>query len=363
MNKLQVIEGQLTLKDPEKSLVYLYCATKDGIRIFSSDPNSRQTWELAHSALPGSFVSTMTFDHNNPGTIYAAIHDGGIFRSEDFGETWSEKSSGLTNKDVWDMSLSHDSKQLYVGTLPAALFRSNDSGDSWERIESFDKVDSASDWWFPSPALEPHTLVVAVDPRDSSRIYAGVEQGGFYRSDDMGDTWKDAGSGLGVDLPLDPHNIALHPKDPEIVYLAHGDGVYVSNDHGDNFRQINQGLTEWTYMSPLAINAERPELIFTASGRGTPPTWVKSPNGCDAGIFRSRNGGESWDRVRSGFPETLRGNATAIALDPKAGSSFVYVGTTDGEVYQSPDEGDNWVRIISGIPPIIKKTWITLLKK
>ena len=198
----------------------------------------------------------------------------------------------------------------------------------------------------------------------SDQRLEGIEQGGFYRSDDMGKTWTDIGSGLDKELPLDPHLIVPHPGDSNKIYLAHGDGVYLSDDRGANFRKISEGLGECKYISPLIVSDHKPSLLYTAGGKGTPPEWAKNPLGVDAGIFRSRDSGDTWQRLQNGLPEHLHGNVTAMAIDYQEGRTFLYMGTTDGEVFQSTDEGESWIKIIDNIPPIIKKTWAhSLLKK
>ncbi len=351
----------LTLADSGQKRARLLIGTLEGVLAYESEAGTRSDWKHVHTGLENSFISTLAVDHNNPGTIYAGAYHQGVFRSDDFGITWKEVNTGLTVKDVWSLALSPDSKELYAGTQPPAVFKSIDRGDSWNKLESFSNTESSKDWHFFAAMGHSggHVLVLQVDPTNSSRVYAGVEQGGLHRSDNKGTSWEDIGFGLTEKRnTLDPHGFALNPLQPNTVYLADNNfGVSRSDDSGLNFKEKRTGIGDWTYMSPLIIHPTKPNILFVGGSRKPPQAWPKEQNFEDGALFRSEDSSESWKRIGNGLPSILTSTISALELDVIDGSSFLYCGTTGGEVYRSQDMGENWKKIISGVPSITKWGW------
>ncbi len=350
----------LTIQDGEQQRARLLVGTRSGVLVYESEAANRSEWEHVRTALADSFISTLAVDHNSPGTIYAGAYDQGVYRSDDFGLTWREANRGLTTRDVWSLALSHDSKELYAGMQPPAVLKSVDGGNSWNRLDSFNDIVSSKHWnWFaPMGHSGGHVLVLLVDPTKSSRIYAGVEQGGLHRSDDMGASWEDIGFGLTDQRDrLDPHGFAISPLHSNTVYMTDNVGVSRSDDYGMNFKRVGSGLEEWAYMSPLLIHPTNPNLLFVGGSKKPPQIWPKESNFADGALFRSRNNGEGWKKVGKGLPSILTATISALELEVINGMTFLYCGTTGGEIYQSLDLGENWKRIISGLPSITKWGW------
>ena len=350
----------LTILDGGQQLARLLVGTLNGVFVFESEAGTRFEWEHVHTALANSFISTLVVDRNSPSTIYAGAYHQGVYRTDDFGVTWRAINSGLTVKDVWSLALSHDSMELYAGTQPPAIFKSIDKGASWNELESFSKIESSKHWrWFaPLGHSGGHVLVLLVDPTKSSRIYAGVEQGGLHRSDDKGASWQDIGFGLS-DLRnmVDPHGFVLNPLQPNIVYLADNVGVSRSHDSGMNFNGMRKGLGDWSYMSPLLIHPTNPNILFVGGSKNPPQVWPKEQNFADGALFCSEDGSETWKKMGNGLPSILTSTISGLELEVFNGMTFIYCGTTSGEVYQSLDMGENWKKIISGVPSITKWGW------
>ena len=350
----------LTIPDGERERARLLLGTINGVFVFDSEASTRSDWEHVHTALKESFISTLAVDLNSPGTVYVGAYHQDVFRSNDFGITWRAINNGLTTKDIWSLALSHDSKELYAGTQPPALFKSIDGGNTWVELESFSKIESSRHWhWFARLGHSGgHVLVLLVDPTNSYRIYAGVEQGGLHRSNDKGASWEDIGFGLADQRnSVDPHGFVLNPLQPKISYLADNNGVSRSSDSGMNFDGMRNGLGEWMYMSPLLIHPTNPDLVFVGGSKKPPQIWSNEENFADGGLFRSEDGCETWKKIENGLPSILTSTISALELEVINGRTDIYCGNTDGEVYQSVDMGENWKKIISGVPSITKWGW------
>jgi len=91
-------------------------------------------------------------------------------------------------------------------------------------------------------------------------------------------------------------------------------------------------------------------LLLVGWAVGAPPTFG-GPRGAAAQIYRSRNGGESWQTLNGGLPETFHGMVRGLVVDP-SNDAALYAGTTDGDLYYSEDEGDNWSLVMEGLPQV-----------
>ena len=196
-------------------------------------------------------------------------------------------------------------------------------------------------------------------------FYIGFDNGGVWRSTDFGSTWapvfdNESTGSIGA--------IAVAPTDPNIIYvgtgagiirpdLAVGDGMYKSTDAGKTWRHL--GLRDSQMIANIDVDPGNPNRLFVAA-LGHP----YGPN-AERGIFRSTDGGATFDRVLYTDDYT---SGNDVVIDPKD-PSIVYAalwqqqqgfwengafGGTDGGIYKSTDGGSNWRKLIAGLPAIIE---------
>src|SRR5258707_1162870 len=171
---------------------------------------------------------------------------------------------------------------------------------------------------------------LAFQPRSSQVLYAAVT-GGVYKSQDAGATWAWAGSGLNP-KSLTP-SVAVDPVQPNTVYAAQGD-IFRSTNGGRSWELRRIGNS---YCYQLAVHPRSSGMVFAAT---------------TSGIYRTANGGSSWSRVRQGLPRSY--GATLIAFDPSRESRlFAWIQqagiyATLGELVRSDDGGTTWQRVSDG---------------
>jgi len=315
----------------------LAVGTQEGVHLFDSGSGSPAGTALEECAIGGLCAL--------PGAepqVYAAARESGIFRLTPSGE-WVNVLDGI---DARSVAVGGDGA-IYAGAHPAAIYRSLDGGAQWEELSGLLDLPTAPTWNFPNP---PHYgLVRSLDcsSLDAKTVYAGVEVGGVVISNDRGDSWRDAREGLHIDV----HSVtSVASGGSDTLYAATGKGFYRSRNAGSTWESGCDGLLG-LYMFPVAVHPGDPQTVFTAASQGRPRYWRRRPEGAAAAIYRSRDGGERWERAMGGLPETLEAAVDAITVDP-ADASRVYAGTTKGQLMVSETQGGTWDTIAEGLPII-----------
>ena len=147
------------------------------------------------------------------------------------------------------------------------------------------------------------------------------------------------------------HKLLVHPARPDRLWQQNHCGVYRSDDRGETWaRRDGNGLSS-SFGFPIMLDARDPDVAFVIPEEGAEN---RVTCGGRLGVYRTRDGGETWELAASGLPDpcwgvVLREASAFDALDP-AGT---YFGTQSGSVFVSPDAGDEWTEAARGLPPVL----------
>jgi photosystem II stability/assembly factor-like uncharacterized protein len=344
----------------------LLAGTKKGLFLLRS--HDRVQWELSGPFHSGREINHAIYDARN-GLIYAAVNDAWfgceIARSEDLGKSWRsagrnpafESESGYKLERIWHVEPGSPSepKLLYAGVAPAALFGSRDAGETWSEVTSLTNHPSRSRWEPGAGGLCLHSIVI--DPARPRRMFVGISAVGVFRSDDAGETWRPVNKGTRAEFLPEKfpefgqcvHKL-LPSGDRSLLFQQNHCGVYRSEDAGESWVEITAGLPS-DFGFPLAVHPHEAETIYVIPLQGAE---FRCPPEGKLRVFRSRNGGASWQALDEGLPQkeayvgVYREGMATDALDPVG----VYFGTNTGKIFASKDEGDSWETIADNLPPV-----------
>ena len=356
--------------------VTLLAGTKKGAFLLRSDP-SRETWRLEGPLFKGWEVFELTADARVEGRWLAAtghfIYGSCIQISENAGKDWKqiEKSpgysegSGFKLNNIWCIhaSVASEPGVYYAGVDEAGIFRSEDGGLSWEELNALSGHETRSEWMEGAGGLCCHSI--QIDPENPNRLWTGISAVGVFRSDDRGKTWHLRNKGLNIIAPTQEgtevgscvHALALDPSNSDRLYQQNHRGVYRSLDGGDSWQVIENGLKPQQFGFPITVDLHRADTIFVIPQESD--EFRHAENG-QLSVCRSTDGGESWHTTRKGLPENCYTGVLRKAMcTDRCDETGVYFGTANGQIFYSRDRGDHWQSIPVTLPRIFSLSAVT----
>jgi hypothetical protein len=283
-------------------------------------------------------IHRLECDPLRPERIFASMEEGGLWRTDDGGETWRKVGAGITKPSVTIAAVSRAERVggygvVYVGTEPSAIFRSEDGGESFHELEKFQDIPSRADWSFPGRPHLHHVVSLVADPDQEGIVMAGIELGGIMRTTDGGETWEDTVP----NAESDPHTMLTHPTEPGRVYIAGGGSYAESFDHGATWTRPDKGLEPTPYLFSMGIDPGDPDTMIVVaandpfSGHGLPGFPIRSTQ-C------RRSGGGAFEEVLDGLPDPVENPMGWMAANNFEPGAFYYT-TIDGRLFSSADKG------------------------
>ena len=358
--------------------IVLTIGTKKGVFVADAS-KTRRAFALHGPFGSGVSVYSTLIDVRGTPRLYAAscnpFFGMRILSSTDLGKSFSEtksapafpKEDGRALINIWSLAAGPGSRELWCGVEPAALFSSQDGGESWELMTGISNHEHSRKWQPGGGGLCLHTII-----RDGSRVHIGISTGGHYLSEDGGNTFTACNKGVGAGFAPDPypeygqcvHKIARHDDAPGRLYMQnHGGwaewtgpggprpdiGVLRSDDYGRSWRSIAKGLPS-DFGFPIVVHPQSANTVYVVP---LEPQTRTCPGGMPA-VWRSENGGDSWSRLTKGFPKkdsyftVLRDAMDIDSLTAPA----LYFGTTTGQLWIGRDGGEQFDCLFNSLPPI-----------
>jgi photosystem II stability/assembly factor-like uncharacterized protein len=362
------------------SSVRVLVGTRKGAFVLTSD-GMRREWTVDGPHFGGWEIYHVKDSPADSNRLYASQTSSWfgqiVQRSDDGGKSWNPVGNrfvyeGTPGTHLWYDGTPHpwefarvwhlepslnDPDIVYAGVEDAALFRSSDGGMNWEELPGLRTHRSADSWQPGAGGMCLHTILL--DPRGSNRIVAAISAAGAFRSDDGGKTWQPINRGLKSNSIPQPeaevghcvHRLAMHPSNPDVLYMQKHWDVMRSDDAGDSWTEVSGNLpTDFGF--PIAVHAHEPQTIYVVPIKSDAEHF---PIDGRLRVYRSRTGGDEWEPLTNGLPQrncyvnVLRDAMAVDTLD----SCGVYFGTTGGQVYASANGGDSWSAIVHDFPAVL----------
>jgi len=334
--------------------------TRKGILIFNDHSND---WNLEKIHFNGVNSPYAVFDHNS-GKIWAGLNHGHwgpkVHSSVDDGITFKEhpvpkfpKEGAL--KEIWNV-VSDSQGRLYLGSAPAALFWSDDQGESWQINENFEKI-QGKDQWFGGGTESTCLHSILIDPRDENHLSVGISCAGYIHSFDRGETWSYSNTGMkayflpdpDADIGQDPHLVVRAPSDPDVLWQQNHCGIFRSTDNGKTWDDLSQAKGLFSSFGwGVVVDELDPLVAYTVPALSDESRILKDGR---LVVQKTTDGGESWQLKTGDLPQENCWDIVyrhALALK---GANLMF-GTTTGNLYSSNDGGESWRLISSHLPPI-----------
>jgi photosystem II stability/assembly factor-like uncharacterized protein len=274
--------------------------------------------------------------------VYAGTHEG-PYRSTDGGDHWTAIPLPDGPKEVWSFLFDpRDARVMYAGTSPAAVYKSENGGDTWKNLG----LKAAG---HVKMSFDCRVTRMTVDPSNPRELYAGLEVDGVMRSRDGGETWEDVSQPLikladrphlksrivsdtEIEGMMDTHALCMSSAAPGTVFLAVRMGVFRSADHGATWEDMEIGrFSPLTYSRDVCVSPHNPNTLFTCLS--------PAARSEDGSLYRSDDLGRSWKRVDRGVK--ARATMMSVALHAKDPEQ-IYCVSRCGQVFGTQDGGTKW---------------------
>jgi photosystem II stability/assembly factor-like uncharacterized protein len=345
----------------------LLVGTKKGLFILEGEPGA--PFEVVTRAFAGEPVEYATRDPRS-GRLLASVtspfYGPKIFVADDPGGEWEQargielpEGGDVALERIWVIVPGEAEGTVYAGGDPGVLFVSRDGGERFEVNEPL--LEHPTRWYWQPGAGGMCLHSIVPWPGEPDRLAIAISAAGVWLTDDGGASWRRGNEGLVAryvpddtppdQVPLCVHRIHRAPTRPERLFMQFHGGVYRSDDAGESWIDIADGLpsdfgfalaidpadADSAYVIPLVADIDR----VTVDGK--------------VRVYETRDAGASWTPHGEGLPSEdayLTILREAMDWTGEGPGLELYFGATSGAVYGSGDAGATWFEVASDLPPV-----------
>jgi photosystem II stability/assembly factor-like uncharacterized protein len=334
---------------------------------------SGRTWRVAGKAFLGEPVSMVMHDPRD-GRIYAALNLGHfgpkLHVSKDGGSKWKElpcpafpKSDGPDAPSVlqiWALEPGGPKQKgrLWAGTIGGGLFRSDDGGQSWALVESLWNA-PGREKWFGGGNDAPGIHSICIDPNDPDRLIVGVSCGGVWMSDDAGRSWACRADGMfaaymppeqrGEPNVQDPHRVVQCRAATDTLWAQHHNGIFRTTDRCRRWHEVTTAKPS-SFGFAVAVHPGDPDRAWFVPAIKDEQ---RIPVDGAMVVTRTTDGGRTFRAMRKGLPQKNAYDLVyrhALAIDGEG--EWLAMGSTSGHLWMSGDQGESWTLTEGHLPPV-----------
>ncbi len=415
------VSEDLEINHSDPSIMYIarfYSDTLPGHCLVKTTNGGNHWFDITPPQMQRGNGHCVVVSRRAPNMVFLGAMGDGIFRSSDGGMNWERINTGLGNNLISRLMEDSSTGILYVGTYFAGMYRSTDNGNHWEKISqnvkqafciefaintrnsdslflvTYNGLYLSSDkglHWIRKdiwPQIEPYFLTsIDINKYEPNNIYIAWESqmspgtGGVIRSTDGGISWNDISFGLPYNCEPRKVRLAYHDSSIALIYLAEKTGLYYSDDSGQNWWLMGNGLpagisfhqvgvspvdgniayvgcnnnghyyrttdggVSWSILESMPIGIAPGEIVCDPISEST----IYANCGIDSGLYISNDLGENWCQINNNLPRYNTGLIiSGIAINP-LNNSDIYVNSFSHGFYISTNSGNSWQSLNNGL--------------
>ncbi|MCP4612332.1 MAG: hypothetical protein GY845_26850 [Planctomycetes bacterium] len=278
----------------------------------------------------------VAFDPVNENHVYTAS-DKGVLFTENLGLTWEALNVGLDTHDIISLEISEDGS-VFAGSNGYGVYSLNKETKTWTHMNRTIGFGNWAPW---ERRLYMYTALL-FDPTVQGRIYLGNFPGGFFVSNDDGNTWECSSLGLGNDGIF---SLTMHPYNQELIFAGTYNGIWKTENRGKSWSQTSSGMPGEQWPFCVVIDDQEPSIMYTATKNGMNKGFI-SRNEFGGVVMKSIDGGENWFKIMDGLRTMSEYYQLIIHPDDH---NILFVSSTFG-VFISNDAGQLWEPFNEGLP-------------
>jgi photosystem II stability/assembly factor-like uncharacterized protein len=357
----------------------LLIGTRKGLFVMA--PDAQGVWVVRGMHFAGEPVS-QTFTDPVTGHWFAALRLGHfgvkLHKSMDRGASWQEvacpafptkPTTGFWADDptpwnvemIWSFAATGpaDARRLWVGTMPAAVFYSDDDAKSWTLCESF-WLDEKRKQWMGGGNDYPGLHTLLAHPHNDQHLIGAISCGGLWETRDGGGIWQSIGQGFKADFVppelvsdpniQDPHRVTICTEQPNVMWTQLHFGLYRSSDAGQHWQQLQGHPHVGDFGFPILAHPTNPLRAWVVPAQADALRYAPGARMC---VARTDDGGASWQVFRTGLPQShaydlVYRHGLALASDAQT----LAMASTTGNLWISSDAGERWQHVCGHLPPV-----------
>ena len=298
-----------------------------------------------------SFLFLFSFDGHAQRRKNKSVEPAFVLKDSTFnGLKWRNIGPFRGGRSVASTGVVDQPMTYYMGTTGGGIWKTVDDGITWKNI-SDGQLNTGTVGSIAVSESNPNLVVVGMGEHAARGVMTSMGDG-VYKSVDAGKTWKH----IGLDETRHISDVIIHPTNPDIIFVAaqgaqYGPseerGVYRSSNGGDSWERVLY-VDSNTGASSLSMDMKNPLILYASMWQHRRYPWTMESGGPSSALYKSTDGGTTWKKMEEGLPKEMGKSGISVSrANPERVFAVIEAEGKKGGVYRSDDAGKKWKQVNS----------------